>query len=232
MRDLVAVTTFGPSGWESYAKRGLESMTRFWPGRVIAYYEEEIPADAPDGVEWRPLYETEGLLPVLRWANSNPVLKGQVPKGYSYNFDLFKFCRKVFAQVDAGLQEKCLLYWLDADTRLLAESEVATWAEPLDSVATAYYGRKNFHIESGLVAWDTAHAATPAFLRYYRDLFTNGNILQLKGWHDCWAYMAALHATKTPARDLNQSGSHAPIGDTWFRGLIAHDKGKRKFGAP
>src|SRR3990167_2898851 len=114
MSKPVAVTTFGPTGWDAYAAEGIASFCTYWPGSVVAYYEDNPPNYQHANLEWRPLWECEGLLSVLKWAKQSPALQGIKPdRKYCYNYNLYKFCRKVFAQVDAGLRHNGQLWWLD-----------------------------------------------------------------------------------------------------------------------
>lgn len=232
MPDLIAVTSFGPTGWDAYAKRGIGTFVKHFPGKVIVYIEDEVPANEwGDSVEWRNLFDVPGCLETLNWAQRNPTLCGIAPKGYTYNYDLNKFCRKVFAQVDAARRFKGLMYWLDADVRLLKDIPAEELEAPLRDVYTCFFGRAGFHVESGVVGWDTRAAINALFMDYYEGLFLNGNILQLPGFHDCWAYMATLSRIRPSHRNLSPYAKRvsAPIGQDYFRGYVAHDKGKRKF---
>lgn len=233
MIEPVAVTTFGPMGWKPYAEKGIHSFCQHWPGPVIAYYEDTQPDYQHERLEWRRLWECEGLMPVLDWAKKSPALQGRQPNGdYNYNFNLYKFCRKVFAQVDAGLRHCGQLWWLDADVILLKPIPTDVLDAALANVYTCALFREGFHIESGVVGWDTSHAINNAFMNRYRDLFTSGTILQLPGYHDCWAYMEALTYTKAPYKNLSpEAKGHGPvIKMSPFRALLTHDKGERKFG--
>lgn len=230
MTAIKAVTTFGAAGWEAYAKDCLRTVVAHWPGEIVAYYEDEIPQNNfGSRVEWKPLYEVEKLIDVLTWAKQNPVLQGLLPYGYSYNFDLYKFCRKVFAQFDTALNFQGILYWLDADCEILRPVPENLLIEQLKDTYTGYYGRRRFHIESGIIGWDTRHITNRAFMHAYRDLYISGNILQLKGWHDCWAYMSALRQVNPPNRDWNSEGTKTPIGAHWEKDYIIHHKGARKY---
>lgn len=230
----LAVTTFSAQGWEDYARDGLDSMVRYFPGPIVAYFEEDQP-EQPWGerVEWRPLLQCLGLSDILDWAWANPVLQGVIPKGYSYQFDLAKFCRKVFVQADAAARFHGWLWWLDADTRLLKPIPPGLAPSLLKDDCTAAMGRIGFHIESGVVLWNTAHPDSERFFKRYQELFLTGEILGLPGWHDCWAYQKALRDTGARNKNLTPGlrGMQPVIDQSPFKGLLDHNKGMRKYGS-
>ena len=232
--DQLAVTTFSAAGWEAYAREGLESMTRFFPGQIVAYFEEDQPERPWEGrVEWRPLLGCLGLSDVLDWAWANPVLQGIVPNGYSYQFDLNKFCRKVFAQADAAARFQGWLWWLDADVELRKPIPLGLAPSLLKDDATAAMGRIGFHIESGIVLWNTAHPDSEGFFKRYQELFLTGEILGLPGWHDCWAYQKALKDTGARNKNLTPQarGMTPVVGQSPFSDYLIHHKGMRKYGS-
>lgn len=209
-------------------------MVRFFPGQIVAYYEDGQPEHPwPDRVDWRRLMDCPGLRGVLDWAEENAVLRGVTPKGYSYQFDLWKFCRKVFAQADAAARFQGWLWWFDADTELLKPFPVGLALEILKNDCTGAMGRAGFHIESGVVVWNTAHPDSDGFFKRYVELFRTGEVLGLPGWHDCWAYQKALRDTGTRNKNLtpNARGSAAVIDQSPFKGLLVHRKGARKYGS-
>ena len=230
----IAVTTFSVRGWEDYGREGMETFIAHFPGKIIAYHEDDQ-TEFPDGggkVEWRPLLNCEGLDSVLQWCFANPVLQGVRPEGeYSYQFDCYKFCRKVFAQVDAGLRFWGWMWWLDADSRLLKDVPDTLIRDILKTDCTGAMGRLGFHIESGVVVWNTAHPECDKFLRRYRELFLTGEICGLPGWHDCWAYQKALRDTHTSNKNLTPAarGTMPVMELSPFNGYIEHDKGLRKY---
>ena len=228
----LAVTSFSAKGFSDYARTGLETMAAFWPGKIVVYYEYDKP-DFPDNgkIEWRNLMADQGLLKVLEWAQGSPCLRGALPDGrHNYNFDLYKFCRKVFAQADALERHNGVVYWLDADTRLLKPLE-PKWLEGLlHGKYTAAMFRKNSHIESGVVAWDTRHKEHGAFISAYRGLYQSGNILHLPGFHDCWAYEEALRHSGGASHNWSPdaSGVQETVPQSPLAGYLEHLKGNRK----
>jgi len=183
-------------------------------GAIDSYYEYLLKASL--------LFDDEECVEVLRWAEKNPVLQGRVRKGYSYNFDLYKFCRKVFAYSDACLKEDDLVFWLDADVRLLKPIPIKFLDDLLRGHYCGVLGRKGFHIESGIVGVNAGDEVNEKFMRRYRELYLTGEVLQLKGWHDCWAFMAVMHELKVPAVDWTggHRGSGAVVDTSAWRGAL------------
>lgn len=232
LSDILAVTSFSQAGWESYAERGIKSFCKNFPGKIAAYYEDDPPAFNHPKLEWRPLYEVDGLSNVLRWAKENPALKGKLPSGeYCYNYDLYKFCRKVFAQVDAGLGFNGVMYWLDADSYFTRKVPAKLLRNIIEGYYTAAPFRTGFHIESGLVVWDTAHEKNVEFMDAYKLLYTRGDILQLPGFHDCWAYQAAIGVTGVTWKNLSPGGKRMEdvMHLTPLAKYFKHDKGILKY---
>jgi hypothetical protein len=93
------ITSFGPGGWEKYAKRMVESYVQYWPKTVplYAYYHDcEKPEGKYPGVEFINLNENSPEFNTFRERASKA--NGQGPDGkYNYRFDALKFSAKVFA---------------------------------------------------------------------------------------------------------------------------------------
>lgn len=229
--ELIGVTSFGPNCWDAYAREGVESMVRNLPGRLVVYYEDEVPEDAPDGIEWRPLYDIPRLWDFLEWVDQSPVLKGRTPVGYNYRWDAYKFCRKAFCQIDAVLRDSGPVYWLDADCILEKPISLDVLTGPLEDVFICYFGREGYHVEAGVVGFMGGHEAAVEFMDYYRRLYLSGAFLELRGFDDGTVLTTAIAAKEPPARNLSPEAKKedAPIGKTHFAGYIRHDKGPRKY---
>ena len=198
---------------------------------MVVYYEETPPEFIENpACEFRDLFHDEQLLSVLRWCKANPVLQGRMPSGYSYNFDIFKFCRKVFALADAALREKDLVFWLDADSRLLKPITTEFLEGLLADVYCGFMGRKGYHIESSIVGVDTRHEINERFMQRYRQLYETGEILWVKGWHDCWAFMSVCAQLNVQTRNWtpDAEGTCDPIKLGPWAGMVTHLKGPRK----
>ncbi len=227
----IAVTSFGPEGFTDYGRVGLETFCKYWPGKIIAYHESDEPDFKHENLEYVDLFADAELMRVLRWANENSVLRGRMPEGYNYHYDLNKFSRKVFAFSDACLKHGDLVFWLDADTRLLEPVTVEFLASLMAGNYCGVLARKDFHIESGIVGVNSKLPINGRFMRRYRELYTSGQVLQLKGWHDCWAFMCVLNELKPECANWSpgaESGSNALALSPWV-GKAVHLKGRKKY---
>lgn len=192
---MIAVTTFGPSGYEKYGRNCLQTLDKHFPGRVIAYYEEK-PTDAPERVELR---EFSGIPGATAYLDKIKDMDGDGHKDYRY--DANRFCRKVFAQ-DAVFDESDRVFWIDADSVILKPIPSRFLDGLVDGVALAYLGRHTLYTETGFLGFNTKHPDFTKFRANYLSYFTTGRIFsQMKGWHDCIAFD---HARKgVGGRDLN-----------------------------
>jgi hypothetical protein len=108
--------------------------------------------------------------------------------GYRYNYDLWKFSRKVFAQYDVLKSYRGKVFWLDADIKF-KEKVPKKWLEDLfEDKPLVYLAREGFHTETGFVGFDTDHSDFPPFLEKYINCLRKGVILTLTQWHDCAAF--------------------------------------------
>lgn len=235
MTEIMAVTSFGAKGFETYGREGLASFVKHWPGTITVYYENTIPEfPKSDKIIWRNLYDDLALVRVLAWARGSPVLQGVMPDGgHNYNNDLYKFCRKVFAVTDVAKEFKGLMFWLDADVRLHADVPAPFLNKLLDGVYTCYMGRKRYHPECSFVGYDTRHELSANFMDHFRWVYTSGSVLSLKGFHDCWAYDYCLDKTGVPARNLTPNGKliEDVMPTTKLAKYMVHLKGRAKYEA-
>lgn len=230
---FIAVTSFSKSGWNEYAREGVESFCAHWPGKVIAYYEDDPPDYEHENLIYRNLLEQPELRSVLIWCEKNTVLQGRMPNGtYNYHFNIYKFCRHVFAVSHSALRDERYVFWLDADVRLLKDVPEKFLLDMFaDDTYTVHLGRSKTHTESGFQGFDTAHPRNKLFMDMWRDLYVDGSILALPyGWHDCWSYDYLLRITNVKANNLTPD--KVGVGATFERSPLAnwmvHLKGRVK----
>ena len=180
---MLAVTTFHGEGFRQYGRRCLDTLARYFPGKIVAYIEEPLQFY---GVETRDLFSIPGLKAYLERIKRVAGSDGQVGS-YNYEWDASKFCRKVFAQ-DAVFSEDQEVFWFDADTYLLKPIPQEFLLKLLSGVPFCYMGRKNY-TETGFIGFNTMHPRFREFRSRYLSYFTSGRIFQnTKGWHDCIAF--------------------------------------------
>lgn len=230
---MLAVTSFHPEGYRKYGRRCLEGLSRHFPGKVVAYYEEKT--DPTAGVEFRDFYSIPDAKRILerisRVFGSNGV---SVEKSYDFRYDACKFSRKVFVQ-DAVFDEDDLVFWIDADCVIKQDIPAELLENMLKDVPLAYMGRKgkfatsNAYTETGFVGFNTKHPEFQTFRSRYLSYFSTGKIFsQLQGWHDCIAFDYARQGLSgnnlSPSGMLMGSVMHLTVLDPY----MDHLKGNRK----
>lgn len=188
---MLAVTTFSPKGFEQYGRKCLEGLAEFFPGRVIAYYEEK-PKDLPEKVELRDFASLDKFGPFLDRVKRHPGSDGFGPDGkYDFRYDAQKFCRKVFVQ-DAVFDEDEYVFWIDADTIVKKQIPPDFLINQFKGSHLCFLGRQGSYTETGFIGFHTLHNDFEGFRSRYLPYFTTGKIFsQLKGWHDCIAFDTA-----------------------------------------
>lgn len=179
---MIGITSFSQSGYETYGKQFLSTIDN-WPGKIICYLESPIDFEH-EKLEKRNLFDVEHITAFLTYLKNFPKAHGKTDKGYNYNFDVWKFCRKMFAQFDA-FKEGGKMYWLDADC-------IITKPVPLDFLEDLFHGeplvflgREGFYTETGIVGFDTDHIEFEDFILNYKETLQKGVVFKLKQWHDC-----------------------------------------------
>lgn len=235
-KEIVAVTTFSEQNYSEYARMSLELFAEHWPTKVIAYFEgETLPDFRHENIEYRPFYSIPHVPEFLTACSLLPALRGITWNGtYDYNLDVFKFCRKVFAQVNVALQHKGLMFWLDADLRLKKSVPEEFLHSLLEGVYTCYLGRADrhpFYTETGFVGFDTTHPVNEQFMTVYDRIYKSGAVIELKGRHDCYVYDIVREQSSAPGRNLAEGtqGIHV-MPQTCLAEYMEHLKGPRKTG--
>ena len=235
-KEIVAVTTFSEKNFAEYARLSLELFAEYWPTKVIAYFEgETLPDFRHEKIEYRPFYSIPGVPEFLTACSLIPALQGIRWDGvYDYNLDVFKFCRKVFAQVNVGLQHKGLMFWLDADVRLKKSVPEEFLNSLLENVYTCYLGRADrhpFYTETGFLGFDTTHTINQKFMSVYDRIYKSGAGIELKGRHDCYVYDIVREQSSAPGRNLAEgTGGIHVMPQTILAEYMEHLKGARKTG--
>lgn len=181
---MIGVTSFSEEGYEQYGKHFLETV-HYFPGKVLVY--TEVPMGlSNDQVEEKNLFDIPGIYPFMQNIKDVPKARGLLETGYNYNFDLWKFCRKMFCQFDNFTEGK--VFWLDADLRIKKPIPGKWLDNLLSGEPLVFLGRKDFHTETGFVGFDTNHSDFNKFAQRYVSTLQNGKIFELDRWHDCEAF--------------------------------------------
>jgi hypothetical protein len=184
---MIAITTFSATGYQHYAKRMLESVIENWPGKIIVYTESPIDLKH-EKIEERSFFDISGVEAFYQYLKNVPLAHGKTENGYNYNYDAWKFTRKVFAQYDVLKEHKGKAFWLDADcvvTRVIDEQQLSALVEDF---GLTYLGRQGFYTETGLIGFNTESEGFDQFLDKYIGCLRKGTLFTLRRWHDCEAF--------------------------------------------
>jgi hypothetical protein len=200
---MIAVTTFSKSGYETYVQKMIDSVLLHWPTKLIIYTEFPLEIDN-DKIEVRNLFAIPAVQPFLTYIKGIPQAFGKVEGGYNYNFDLWRFCRKLFAQYDVLQQHKGKVFWLDADLYIL-KNITEDWLEKLfDGHPLVFLGREGLYTETGFIGFDTEYDRFDIFLENYINCLKKGVVFQLPGWQDCEVFDWARKKTGFQERNLSK----------------------------
>lgn len=215
---MLAVTTFSAQGYNEYAKTFLEGYARYWPIKLVAFYEEK-PEFTHRLIEYRNFYD----IPETKFLEKIGYA-GDAPNDYRFN--AYKFCRKVFAQ-NALFSETDKLFWIDADCVCLSSITESFLEKLVDEVALCYMGRPNY-TETGFIGFNTQHLDFKLFRKNYVTQYTEGRIFKQKEWHDCIAFDLA----RKDVKGRNITKGSAAMGHVILNSPLApyldHLKGGRK----
>ena len=228
---MLAVTTFSPQGYIDYGKLCIETLDKFWPGRIVAYVEELTVL--PDRVDTRLFHDIPGWKEWFDRASKHAGSNGQSHSGYDYRYDALKFCRKVFAQEDV-FDEEQFVWWIDADCIIRQKIDESLMKRLLEDWAVAYLGRNGpqTYTETGVIGFNTSHPEFHRFRENYMSWITSGKIFsQLKGWHDCIAFDHARQGITSNNLTPRGEAMNNVIIDSPLGKYISHRKGPRKFSA-
>ena len=181
---MIGVTSFSAEGYEKYGKNFLKHAHHF-PGKILVYTEAPLGLDS-DKIEERNLFTIQGISGFLSNIKNVPLAHGITERGHNYNFNVWKFCRKMFCQFEA-FKEGGKVFWLDADLEFKKDIPEEFLDDLLGGEPLVVLDRIGFHSETGFVGFDTEHDDFNDIAIRYMDSLRKGIIFQLERWHDCEA---------------------------------------------
>lgn len=235
---MLAVTTFSKSGYENYARQMIDSVIEHWPTKLIVYTEFPLEIDS-DKAEVRDFFSIPGTQQFYQYLREVPAAHGKVNNGYNYNYDAWKFTRKVFAQYDVLKDADEKVFWLDADIEVKKPVPEAFLEGVFNGKALSYLGRSGFYTETGFIGFDPQKEGFKAFLDAYITCLRKGILFTLKRWHDCEAFDWAMTQSGVSGNNLspwfniepNQKIDMAEL-DVFSKSVLGeymfHHKGPRK----
>jgi len=246
------ITTFNQNGYNSYAKRMIESFDQYWPNEInLHIYAENCAVDLKTSprIHVNDLHEKfPDLVAFKDKYRNNPNANGSKMKDGSLNFklnhfkwDAVRFSNKVFVVTNCALTSNAdILLWLDADTVTFATPTETTLANVLpnpDQYCT-YLGRAGkYHSECGWVGYNLKHPGNNAFMTYWKTLYTSGKLLGLREYHDSFVFdevrrkfeLEGKYINKNLTPDLGEKkGPGHPFIVSELGTFMDHVKGKRK----
>jgi len=200
---MICVTTFSDLGYKTYGKLCLTSFLKYWPCKIIVYFETIEPDLKDERIEYRRLFNIPGLPQFLEYVKSVPAAQGKFQEGYSYCHDVWKFCRKSFAQWDVLQSYKGKVFWIDADIETTKKVSELFLIKLFKGKGLCFLGREGFFTETGFIGFDTEADKFQEFLSAYINVYKKGKLFSLKYWHDCSAFDYAVKSSEIGYRNLS-----------------------------
>jgi len=192
------VTSFSPKGWETYAKKMIESANKFLADdlHLTAYYHDfdkekikEFPKS--NKITFKNLNDIPSM---LKYREEMKVHDGTEGKRMPYNWrlDAIKWCHKVYALTDFSfkLVEKGVqvgwVVWLDADIILNKPVSKKDFLGiiPLNS-ELVHLGRKDVdYSETSFMAFNLNNTPPLDLLLDMRGIYDSHEVLSYREWHD------------------------------------------------
>ena len=246
----VSVTTFSKSGYEKYARKMLQSVCENWPTKIIAYVESPIDIEH-ENLEVRNFFDIEGVMNFYQNIKNVQICHGIIKEGYNYNYDIWKFSRKMFAQWDVLKDHKGKVFWIDSDcfirkpvpehflSSLFMAGGGTGYSEDEIPRGLCFLGRPGVYTETGFVGFDTENDKFEKFLHFYMGFIRFGWFKEHKRWHDCEAFDFAREKSGISGNDLSpffkipkdrkmSLDDLDVFGKSVLGEYIVHFKGKRK----
>lgn len=223
---MIGITTFSPKGYELYGKNFLKHID-YWPGKIILYLEEPIDFEHPK-LDKRDFWSIDYATEFLANIEEVPQAHGNTEHGYDYNFDVNKFCRKMFCQYDA-FKEGGKMFWLDGDTQFRKKINLEYLVKLFKGEHLVFLGREGFYTETGIIGFDTDHIAFEEFKNRYQWVLSSGKVFTLKGWHDCYCFDWAREGKGHNLTSHWKPGDSLEVfKQTDLKDFMLHYKGNRK----
>lgn len=240
------VTSFGEKGFTEYGKRFLQTFQQFWPEEVkLHVYHEGQDLSAYTCIHAQHnIRHIRSCKDFLRRHAANYRAHGKeyrsgdkwkqanIDAGYSFRYDAFKFCRKVFA-LDHAMQalhgEGGSLFWLDADTVTFDSVPVTLLDRMLPKKYTlSHLDRPGYHSECGFVGYNLDQETAFTFIREFALLYEQDRVFTLSEWHDSWVFDWLRRKLQISAYGIpHKIGNHVFISSE-LGFYMDHVKGDRK----
>jgi hypothetical protein len=226
-QSILVATTCHKAGYEMYGLRFVQGWQHWPQDAVLHWYTEGFSPPPMPRTLMIPTSKVEGLESFKqRFAHYTPA---------SWQFDVVRYCNKVFAAADAFYDFKGIGVWLDADCVTFKDlsSEYLKSLIPKGHYMSLFQ-RTGFHTETGFWIMDCAHEQHQAFLATWIEWYLSNQFKDLPEWHDCYTLDATVRMfeKKGLIKTHNLSGEFHkdmhPLCKVELGKYIDHCKGKRK----
>lgn len=246
---LHVVTSFSQQGYNTYAQLCLKSFLQHWSEevRLLIYHESQD----MDELDWLP--EERVTLVNLDKVNylqyfefvyrNDKRVRGTVFEdwmywkandrraGYSFRYDAWRFCRKVFAVANAV--EKYVnagkLFWLDADVTTFADVPVSMLHETLPgNVATSYLDRGTYHPDCAYVGYNLDNPQCLPFIKAFAKEYSDFTVFNRKEWHDSYVYNELRKEQGIPSHIIPARSHRSVFENSVLGQYMVHHKGPKK----
>ena len=173
------VTSFSQDGYNLYGEKFLLSFLAHSDEPITVYYEQTPPALKDERIIYKNLFDVPGCINFLDVASRVPAFRGEVNGKVNYRYNVFRFCRKSFAQIDAA-QYDDKLFWIDSDVEITGTPVIPDF----DGHFMMYLGRPKWHSCASFIGWDNTHEQAKEFWSVYYQLYLSGQVFILPEWHD------------------------------------------------
>lgn len=237
MQDTTIVTGFSAAGYVEYGQRFMESFKVHNPGYELFvftdgsvplhiehhYQQLDIPGLASSLTRWKNALQVHGKAPTDRWNDK------ERRAGYSYRFDMFKFCKMIYTMWGAAQMVSTeYMIWLDGDTvvRKQLPPDLAERSLP-EGFDYAYLGREPKHTETGYLVFRLPEVMPilDAWVGYCND----DSFKLQKEWHSAFLFDRARERfPEINGYNLTPGGRGHVIHKCWVGQYFDHCKGNRK----
>lgn len=226
------ITSMSNEGYKHYGKKCLEGLVEHFPCPITVYYEAEKPDFEHEKITYKNLFEVTGCREFLGIAGTLPIFSGVINGKRNYRWDVFKFSRKCFAQLDAASDDEDYLFWVDADTVWTKDISTEVLTDMVDDTFMAYLGRPDWHSCASFIGWNMTNPRSDEFWNAYYDTFISGKVFLMDEWHDCFVLDVLRKVLDLPQKDLAEGIElgNGPVNvfDHVFKGTARHLKGNLK----
>ncbi len=226
-QSIRVATTCHKDGYEMYGLRFVSGW-QHWPTEAELYwYQEGFTSPEMPRTTMIPTTKVEGLESFKqRFAHYIPV---------AWNWDVVRFCNKVFAAVDAFHNFKGIGVWLDNDCvtfRDLTPEYIRSLIP--EGHYMSMFKRTGMATETGFWVMDCSHPEHESFLGTWQNWYDSNSFKDLPEWHDCYTLDATVRLfekkglIKTHSLSAGFEKDMHPISKSDLGRYLDHNKGRRK----